>query len=772
MESMADQQHYSIATELAPGPEEECGYLHVQLGSEVVAEKSLTQCFTDEVVGDMTQAAEVYYLQPDGSLLQGSEIVKDAALVRSSLNITKGSPTIKDAARQLQTAAQHVALGELNQSSLPRQLLKSIQLEMPSVQQLKTADQAVDQETQIQVNLHSQNSNLRVFQLKTRAEHGEIKHGLDSAIQILVQQPHFSETLKAKDTNKDTNKKTVNPVTLLKSQNYSVSVAKNMSKKKVSCNPEKLQKKDKCKKSKIKTRSGRISRPPMHKAKDYKFIKTGTLAHSSPSDSDDYSELSGEDEDRKTEHVSFASQSFTVKHTLFQCETCEKSYMGKGGLLRHYRLYPFHGQMQSSEINVSMPPGNEAEKRLFDTQKSKPSHLSKGPVSRGRPRRTGRCAARLGRPKKSLNSISSYSDIQLKTAKFKEFLQQYEEGDLKELVLPCLTKFVSVYDFLLSKVEDDQPGKSSFPFIYKEFEQLHSMVKLLAQEYVANTLESAEVPLEIKDYKCSDEEMLPPAKIPRMEGNVNESMNEGGIGEKFSSITDANGKCCHPDSTAMPSSDYWIKAVSPDTSESSLKSQVNCSLQEIVKDAVGTHINDFEDPVSSKDSGNSLIDPGLSECFLSNVTHTSILDLAVCEQDKSGLLFHGEVHTDPVNNPVTTEAITSEETVCLNESETEMLEAFQDEHAAQLLQTNIINIQASCIDGKCTVEHDNADQSGMSLTCGADAIVLPEQTIPPNTEGVDLSNYEYQAESIILTNTGTTTMHIEPIDTMLQMETN
>ncbi|XP_041430662.1 uncharacterized protein znf839.S isoform X2 [Xenopus laevis] len=811
---MAAQQLYSIAKELAPGPEE---YAQVQRGSEVVTEKTLPQGISDEVGGDMTQAGEVYYLQPDGSLVQGSEIVNDAGL-RSITNSRAGNPTIKDAARQLQAAAQHVALGELKLNSLPPQLqlLNSIQFELPDVQQLKTEDQAVDQDTPIEGNLHTHNSNLlggRMFPLKTQAEHRERKHELDSAIQILVQQPYLSEKHKAKDTNK----KTLNPVTLLNSQNCSVSVARTASKKKVSCNTGKLQKKDKCKKPlKVKTRSGRISRPPMHKAKDYKFIKTGTLAHSSPSDSDDYSELSAEDEDRKKENVSFAAQSFTVQHTLFQCETCEKSYMGKGGLLRHYRLYPSHGQMQSSEINVSMLSGNEAEKRLLEAQKSQASHLSKGPVCRGRQRRTGRCVSRLGRPKKLLNSLSSYSDKQLKTAKFKEFLQQYEEGDLKELVLPCLTKFVSVYDFLLSKVKGDYPGKSSFPFIYKEFEQLHSMVKLLAQDYLANSLKIAEASLEIKDDEvaeslgikrditgqystpdmlpsecktrsemkqkhkpeCLDEDMLPPLKVPKVEGNVSEFMEESGIGEMFSSITDAgqaNEKSSEElfDTTAQVEPQdhfggpYWTKAVSRFTSQSSPKSQVESSLQENTKHAVGSDINVFEDHILSKDSRNSDSEP--SECFLSNVTNASSFDQAVCELDKCELSFHDRVHADPVYNPEATEAMTSEETVCLNQSETEMIEAFQVEPAAELLQATIINIQEACLDGKCTAEHDNANHSGARLTCGADGI---EQTILHNTEGDDLSNCEYQAESIILTNTGTTDIHIETIDTIVQMETD
>ncbi|KAE8586745.1 hypothetical protein XENTR_v10021749 [Xenopus tropicalis] len=845
MESMAVQQHYSVATELEPDPEEACEYVQVQLGSEVVAEKSLPQGIPHEVVSGMTQATEVYYLQADGSLVQGSELLKDAGL-HCSTNINTGSPTLKDAARHLQAAAQHVALGELDLSTLPRQvkLLKSIQLEMADVQQPKTADQAANQaanqETEIPVNLHKQNSNLldgRIFQLKTQAEHGKPKHGIDSAIKILVQQPHLSEKPKAKDANK----KTINPMMLLNSQDFSQTVGK----KNVSCNPEKLKKKNKNKKTlKVKTRSGRISRPPMHKAKDYKFIKTGTLAHSSPSDSDDYSELSGEDEDRKMENVSIAPQSFTVKHTLFQCETCEKSYMGKGGLLRHYRLYPSHGQMQSSEINVSTPSGNEVEKRSYDTQKTKASHLPKGPSCRGRQRRAGRGAARFGRPKKSLNSLSSYSDIQLKKAKMKEFLQQYEKEDIKELVLPYVTQFVSVYDFLLSKVEDDHPGKSSFPFIYKEFEQLHSMVELLAQEYLANKHECAEGPLEIKNHKVaeslgikgditgkypsidlstseskmhsetkqkhktesSDDDMLPPSKVPRVEEDVSEPMDESGLGEMFSSVTDAGqakGTCCHPDGTVMPCTgnendrilgnsseeifctttqaktqdlagdSYWTKPVSADTSEPSHKTQVNSRLQESsIEHAVGTHTDDFEDHLSSKDNGNRLMDSELSECFLSTETHKSSFDQAICEQDNSELSFHSSGHADPVNNPVAADAITSEETVCLNESETVIIEAFHDEPTAQLLQANIINVQVSCLDGKSASENDCADQSGTSLTCGADGIVLPDQAILYDTVEADLSNCEYQAEGIILTNTGTTDMQIETTDTVLQMETN
>jgi len=114
---------------------------------------------------------------------------------------------------------------------------------------------------------------------------------------------------------------------------------------------EKKQKDDKLKKSlKVKTRSGRISRPPKYKAKDYKFIKMEDLADSHQSDSDDYSELSIEDDEEgkvKGKDALFNSSNYNLKPKMFKCQTCEKSYIGKGGLARHYKLNPGHGQLES-----------------------------------------------------------------------------------------------------------------------------------------------------------------------------------------------------------------------------------------------------------------------------------------------------------------------------------------------------------------------------------------------------------------------------------------
>ncbi|NXL60776.1 ZN839 protein, partial [Chordeiles acutipennis] len=335
---------------------------------------------------------------------------------------------------------------------------------------------------------------------------------------------------------------------------------------------EKKQKDDKLKKSlKVKTRSGRISRPPIYKAKDYKFIKMEDLADGHQSDSDDYSELSIEDDEEgkvKGKDALFSSSNYNLKPKMFKCQTCEKSYIGKGGLARHYKLNPGHGQLESSpqKIPLSEPNGSvfvdsacgireetispahldsiavtlnnenalatnleettckSAESRhLLAEQENETSSGHRGPVTpkgpgrprrpkrRGRPRMGGRsrCSGRLSRPgqspSKSLNSVSAEHNVFRRKARLKELIQQCDNEDLMELALPRLTKLVTVYEFLLMKVEKGYPAKAYFPDVYREFEDLHNMVKKMAYDHLSNSdLLSCQQPVEIKDAKVAE----------------------------------------------------------------------------------------------------------------------------------------------------------------------------------------------------------------------------------------------------------------------------
>ncbi|KFO56156.1 Zinc finger protein 839, partial [Corvus brachyrhynchos] len=225
---------------------------------------------------------------------------------------------------------------------------------------------------------------------------------------------------------------------------------------------------DKLKKSlKVKTRSGRISRPPKYKAKDYKFIKMEDLADGHQSDSDDYSELSIEDDEEgkmKGKDALFSSSNYNLKPKMFKCQTCEKSYIGKGGLARHYKLNPDHGQLESSpqKIPLNKPNGTT---NLEETVDSKAGEQVKCYLEK-------------------LSVLSFKVEWQFCSC---TLIQQCDNEDLMELALPRLTKLVTVYEFLLMKVEKGYPAKAYFPDVYREFEDLHNMVKKMAYDHLSNS---------------------------------------------------------------------------------------------------------------------------------------------------------------------------------------------------------------------------------------------------------------------------------------------
>ncbi|XP_063508147.1 zinc finger protein 839 isoform X5 [Pongo pygmaeus] len=244
---------------------------------------------------------------------------------------------------------------------------------------------------------------------------------------------------------------------------------------------------EKLKKSlKVKTRSGRVSRPPKYKAKDYKFIKTEDLADGHLSDSDDYSELCvEEDEDQRERHALFDLSSCSLRPKSFKCQTCEKSYIGKGGLARHFKLNPGHGQLDpemvlSEKANGSTVRGCMEEKTLSLTS----------------PGLSTPAAPCEGGARSCLVTESACSGLQ--------FLQQCDREDLVELALPQLAQVVTVYEFLLMKVEKDHLAKPFFPAIYKEFEELHKMVKKMCQDYLSSSGLCSQETLEINNDKVAE----------------------------------------------------------------------------------------------------------------------------------------------------------------------------------------------------------------------------------------------------------------------------
>ncbi|XP_069346183.1 zinc finger protein 839 isoform X3 [Eulemur rufifrons] len=308
---------------------------------------------------------------------------------------------------------------------------------------------------------------------------------------------------------------------------------------------------------KVKTRSGRISRPPKYKAKDYKFIKTEDLADGHPSDSDDYSELSvEEDEDQRDKQALFDLSSCSLRPKTFKCQTCEKSYIGKGGLARHFKLNPGHGQLEpemvlSEKANGSMVPGRleKGAVSLTAPELSTPAAVwgtgtesAQGNLQNGQSVEVEEALvsepengspSALWASERHLGPGSGYSETSVESstavlqqrgvaqphgnpavaegqstskgkARLKEFLQQCDREDLVELALPRLAQAVTVYEFLLMKVEKGHLAKPFFPAVYKEFEELHKMVKKMCQDYLSTSGLCSQEPLEINNNKVAE----------------------------------------------------------------------------------------------------------------------------------------------------------------------------------------------------------------------------------------------------------------------------
>ncbi|CAI9730075.1 finger 839 [Octopus vulgaris] len=69
-------------------------------------------------------------------------------------------------------------------------------------------------------------------------------------------------------------------------------------------------------------------------------------------------------------------------------------------------------------------------------------------------------------------------------ARLKELIKQCEDEELMEIVLPRLATVITVWEFLLMKVEKGRPSKPQIPDIFKEFENLHKRVQKICQKYL------------------------------------------------------------------------------------------------------------------------------------------------------------------------------------------------------------------------------------------------------------------------------------------------
>ncbi|XP_037550730.1 uncharacterized protein znf839 [Nematolebias whitei] len=406
---------------------------------------------------------------------------------------------------------------------------------------------------------------------------------------------------------------------------------------------------------KVQTRSGRVSRPPKYKAKDYKFIKTEDLAESHQSDSDDYSDMSEEEEQgenaRKDDSSGVSSLVYSHKSRCHQCQTCDKSYIGPGGLNRHYKLNPTHGE---PDLSISTPTPLRDEDRLEETEAAREQdekdtlpvaatntaeivstaasglgglrHRGPGrPRGRGRRRGGGRgqflgpAAGGFGSrpvhrgryPRTGVVPLTADQQLKRRRDRLQELVEQCEVEELTDVVLPRLTKVLSLWELLLAKVDCKSPTCASFPDIYREFESLQAQVRQAAQEYITSP-QSGDKPVEVRNIEVArslgildevnrmkvvpgaspassltnknvrymgNSKMLPPSKRFKMENSITDDQRgspspQTGGGVAVTSVPPAVSPlkpCSVTVSPLVISHDYKLKTTSADSTSSSFE---------------------------------------------------------------------------------------------------------------------------------------------------------------------------------------------------------
>lgn len=86
--------------------------------------------------------------------------------------------------------------------------------------------------------------------------------------------------------------------------------------------------------------------------------------------------------------------------------------------------------------------------------------------------------------------------------RLQELVDQCEDEELMDVVLPRLTKVLSVWELLLAKVERGGAARSQFPDIYREFESLQAQVRQAAQDYIISPQGGAS-PLEVRNIEVA-----------------------------------------------------------------------------------------------------------------------------------------------------------------------------------------------------------------------------------------------------------------------------
>lgn len=119
---------------------------------------------------------------------------------------------------------------------------------------------------------------------------------------------------------------------------------------------------------------------------------------------------------------------------------------------------------------------------------------------------TGGLVSRRGRrgrpPKLVVAMVTAEQQVERRRDRLQELVEQCEDEELMDIVLPRLTKVLSLWEVLLAKVEGSGPARTRFPDIYREFESLQAQVRQAAQDYIISP-QGGVVPLEVRNIEVA-----------------------------------------------------------------------------------------------------------------------------------------------------------------------------------------------------------------------------------------------------------------------------
>ncbi|XP_072031360.1 uncharacterized protein [Amphiura filiformis] len=235
-----------------------------------------------------------------------------------------------------------------------------------------------------------------------------------------------------------------------------------------------------------KTRSGRVSRPPIHRVRDYKTIHIQEMGEPDY-EKDDFTDYDGE----LLKNTPPEFSTYGGRPRAFKCDKCDKAYIGKAGLARHFKNNPDHGD--PAELGVTYDEEEESTQTSPLSEQVTPVHTVQTPSfrkkRRGRPpaprppngdpdfipnKRTPSKTTTAG----NLGTQALYRRKQ----RIQELIKTIGDEDLMELALPRLSKAITVWEFLLMKVEEAHSQKLPFQEILQHFESVRKHVRLFADE--------------------------------------------------------------------------------------------------------------------------------------------------------------------------------------------------------------------------------------------------------------------------------------------------